>query len=462
MATLYRKYRPQTFEEVIGQSHVVQTLQNALSADRLAHAYLFTGPRGVGKTSIARILAKAVNCTDPKNRPCGKCKNCLAIADGSFIDLIEIDAASNRGVDDIRDLREKINFAPSLGKKKVYIIDEVHMLTKEAFNALLKTLEEPPAHSIFIFATTEIHKVPQTIISRCQRFDFGFGSKEMILESIKKIASKEGLKMSDEIAELVYRVSGGSFRDAQSLLDQLSSHMTGKDFGIEDAAKILHLAEFAEINDFIEILKLNSASKSIQFLAGLREKGIDFEQFNHHLILRLRSMAIEKILEDKDGLWEIVAIKKFTEALASAKISPIDVLPLEIACIELAQKSAEVLLQVHSEATPQTDKKESKDEAKKHSVLSSEAKIAIIESVGSKNKPLASLLGSAIWVQDGKNIVIKVEYPFHKDTIMNKNNLSFIANCVDGLLEGPVKIDCEVCKSGEMDEDISEVFGLAS
>jgi DNA polymerase III gamma/tau subunit len=342
------------------------------------------------------------------------------------------------------------------------------MLTKEAFNALLKTLEEPPSHSIFIFATTEIHKVPQTIISRCQRFDFGFGSKEMILASVNDIASKEGLKISDEVAELVYRVSGGSFRDAQSLLDQLSSHMTGKDFSIEDATKILHLAEFAEINDFIEILKLNNASQSIQFLGSMRDKGIDFEQFNHHLILRLRSMAIEKILEDQDGLWEVEAIKKFTEALQMSKISPIDVLPLEIACIELAKKPTEVVLQVSAtQASPDAKDSKVKDlepakaQASKHKVLSSEAKIAIIESVGAKNKPLASLLGSAVWVQDDKNIIIRVEYPFHKDTIMNKNNLNFIATCVDSMLEGPVKIECHVCKEGEMDEDISDVFDLA-
>src|SRR5512146_2496814 len=192
---LYRKYRPRGWDQVIGQGHVVQTLRNAIVSDRVGHAYLFAGPRGTGKTTLARLLAKAVNCLaeDPKQRPCNECENCKAVNENRFMDLIEIDAASNTGVDDIRDLRDKINFSPSQGKFKVYIIDEVHMLSTPAFNALLKTLEEPPPHAIFILATTEVHKIPATVLSRCQRYEFRRIPVKDILKQLDIIVKNQGL-----------------------------------------------------------------------------------------------------------------------------------------------------------------------------------------------------------------------------------------------------------------------------
>ena len=216
---LYRKWRSQTFEEVIGQEHVALTLRNALRDGRLSHAYLFTGPRGTGKTSTARILAKAINCLaeDPAARPCNHCRICVGITEGRQLDLIEIDAASNRGIDEIRDLREKIGFRPNEARYKVYIIDEVHMLTKEAFNALLKTLEEPPPHAIFVLATTEPDRVPETVRSRCQRFDFRRVPTAQIAGHLKEILDAEGARAAPEALQAIARRSTGSMRDAISL-----------------------------------------------------------------------------------------------------------------------------------------------------------------------------------------------------------------------------------------------------
>src|SRR5438105_6214530 len=217
-----RRYRPQQFADLIGQEPVAQALRNALTGDRVAHAYLFTGARGVGKTSAARILAKALNCEKgPTVTPCDKCSSCVAIASGDDIDVREIDGASNRSIDDVRAIRQDVSTRPTRGRYKIYIIDEVHMLTKEAFNALLKTLEEPPPHVKFIFATTEVQKVPITILSRCQRFDFGNISAERIAKQLRAVVDAEKMKADDDALELIARRAGGSMRDAQSLLDQL-------------------------------------------------------------------------------------------------------------------------------------------------------------------------------------------------------------------------------------------------
>jgi len=217
--SLYRKWRPQTFEDIIGQKHITQTLINAISLNRISHAYIFSGPRGVGKTTTARILAKSLNCVKgPTAHPCNKCERCIRITDGYSMDVIEIDGASNRGIDDIRDLRNKVKFTPAEGKYKVYIIDEVHMLTTEAFNALLKTLEEPPSHVIFIFATTNPHKIPSTILSRCQWFNFRRIALEDIVAKLKIIVKDEGLKIDDKVLDIIARNSTGSMRDAESTL----------------------------------------------------------------------------------------------------------------------------------------------------------------------------------------------------------------------------------------------------
>ena len=237
----YRKYRPSTFTDVVGQEHIIKTLENAVKSGKTSHAYLFTGSRGTGKTSCAKILAKAVNCINPHDgNPCNECEICKGIDSGVILDIIEIDAASNNGVDNIRDLREEANFTPANAKFRVYIIAEVHMLSIGAFNALLKTLEEPPAHVIFILATTEVHKLPSTILSRCQRFDFKRIPPEAISERLKEVAVKENLQISDDGAMLIARIADGAMRDALSLLDRCSSHE-----GLIDSAAVASSAGLA-------------------------------------------------------------------------------------------------------------------------------------------------------------------------------------------------------------------------
>src|SRR5512147_734901 len=231
---LARKWRPQVFDDVVGQGHITRTLQNAITSGRLSHAFLFSGPRGVGKTTTARILAKALNCAEgPTPTPCGKCDSCIETAAGTSVDVIEIDGASNRGIEHIRELRETVRYAPVGGKYKVYVIDEVHMLTNEAFNALLKTLEEPPPHVLFIFATTEPQKIPATIHSRCQRYGFKRIALAEIVLKLKEIAGKEGIVVSDMGLGMIARAAEGSMRDSHSLLDQAVSY-SGMEIGDED------------------------------------------------------------------------------------------------------------------------------------------------------------------------------------------------------------------------------------
>ena len=313
---LYRKYRPKTFGEIVNQKHVVQTLTNAILRGKIAHAYLFFGPRGTGKTTIARILAKAVNCLnlntqnrsrvnlvagqnaiEPEQRngyePCNRCSACQEINEGRALDLIEIDAASNRGIDEIRELREGIKFSPTRLKYKVFIIDEVHMLTREAFNALLKTLEEPPAHAIFILATTEIHKMPQTIISRCQSFSFHKFVLSDIVKRLKFIADQEKVKIDQGSLELIALNADGAIRDAESLLGQVMA-MEDKEITLEEVKTILGVVDISAVVEMVDYLTAKNAAGAIMFINKLVEEGYDMEQFVKSLINYLRKMMILK------------------------------------------------------------------------------------------------------------------------------------------------------------------------
>jgi DNA polymerase-3 subunit gamma/tau len=302
---LARKWRPQLFEDVVGQGHITRTLQNAIATNRLAHAFLFSGPRGVGKTTTARILAKALNCTEgPTPTPCGKCSSCLETAAGSSVDVIEIDGASNRGIEHIRELREAVRYAPVGGKYKVYVIDEVHMLTNEAFNALLKTLEEPPPHVIFIFATTEPQKIPATIHSRCQRYGFKRVAVHEIIERLRTIATSEGIKISDSGLAMIARAAEGSMRDSQSLLDQSVSY-SGMEIKDEELQATLGSVAQAALLQFSSGLLARNASGLLEQIDALLEQGQDMRQFLTGVVEHLRNLLVVKIAQDPVQIIEL-------------------------------------------------------------------------------------------------------------------------------------------------------------
>ena len=350
---LYRKWRPRTWDDVVGQQHVIQTLRNAVAAERVAHAYLFAGPRGTGKTTTARLLAKAVNCLepDPAQRPCDHCDHCEAINAGRFMDLIEIDAASNTSVDDIRELRDKIAFAPSQGRYKVYIIDEVHMLSTAAFNALLKTLEEPPSHAIFVLATTEIHKIPATVLSRCQRYEFRRIPVAEMTAYLQRIVEGEGLEAEPQALQWIARQATGSLRDAISLLDQMAS--TGKPITVGLAREVLGTAEEQAIGALVEALLARESARGLSVIHTALDSGADPRQLARQVVAYLRQLLLTKTgnadlldlpPEARPTLAQqaqalalpdlLRAIRAFTHAAAEARADWHPGLPLEMAFLE--------------------------------------------------------------------------------------------------------------------------------
>ncbi len=295
--SLYRKWRPQTFEDIIGQKHITQTLINAISLNRISHAYIFSGPRGVGKTTTARILAKSLNCEKgPTPYPCNKCERCIRITNGYSMDVMEIDGASNNGVDSIRELRNKVNFAPAEGRYKIYIIDEVHMLSQGAFNALLKTLEEPPLHVIFIFATTDPHKIPSTILSRCQWFNFRRISLADIVAKLKMIAKDEKLSIDDKTLDIIARSSTGSMRDAESALDQIIAYC-GKDITSQSVREVLGIIEEEVFFEFLEAIIKNDTLKGIELISRISDLGEDASQFIKNLMEYVHNLSLATVCQ---------------------------------------------------------------------------------------------------------------------------------------------------------------------
>ena len=355
---LYRKYRPSSFSEVVGQEHVVKTLKNAIKRGKIAHAYLFSGPRGIGKTTIARILAKAANCKDIKDgEPCNKCDVCKNINQNRFLDLVEIDAATHTQVDKIRDIIEKINFSPASGKYKVYIIDEVHMLSKGAFNALLKTLEEPPKHVIFILATTEIHKIPATIISRCQRFDFRRIKISEIKKRLEGIAKQEKVKVEKGVFDFIAVNSSGGMRDSESLFGQILS-LEDKDITLKEVQEILALADISKTVKLVELIIEKKYSEAVSYISKITNDGYDLEQFAESVVEYCRKLLLIKIspeiksnfsleitedqimelesISQKTAISQIVKmIRAFIQAREEIKSSIIPQLPLELAIAEI-------------------------------------------------------------------------------------------------------------------------------
>lgn len=336
----YRKYRPSTFTDVVGQQHITTTLENAVKTGKTSHAYLFTGSRGTGKTSCAKILSKAVNCLNPQNgNPCNECEICKGIDSGSILDIIEIDAASNNGVDNIRDLREEANFTPANAKYRVYIIDEVHMLSIGAFNALLKTLEEPPAHVIFILATTEVHKLPSTILSRCQRFDFKRIPPEDMAVRLKEVAEKENLKLADDGAMLIARIADGAMRDALSLLDRCSSYE-----GVIDSAAVASSAGLAGreyIFDLCDCIINKDSANALKVIDKLYNDSCDMERLITELTSHFRNLMVSKAVKNFEDMiicsqGEIEIIREQSARTTLATI---------MSCIDILTASASTMKQ---------------------------------------------------------------------------------------------------------------------
>ena len=385
---LYRKWRPRRWETVVGQDHVVQTLRNAVAGDRVAHAYLFAGPRGTGKTSTARLLAKAVNCLDDdlSNRPCDQCDHCLAVNAGRFLDLIEIDAASNTSVDDVRDLRDKINFSPNQGRFKVYVVDEVHMLSTAAFNALLKTLEEPPPHAIFILATTEVHKIPATVLSRCQRHEFRRIPTAEIATRLQLLTAEEGLQVEDEALTTIARHATGSLRDAISLLDQLGS--TGQAVTLKMTQTLLGTATSQSVVAVVEALVQRDPSAGLDGIHQALDTGTEPRQLSRQVVEYLRmvllirmgsretvesSAEVRRQLEQHARAFSVPdllrAIRSFNQAANDARSSWQPSLPLEMAFLVCLEPQAEATsLPEPKTAPPKAAQNPAKPAARSHDV----------------------------------------------------------------------------------------------
>ncbi|MBI5529911.1 MAG: DNA polymerase III subunit gamma/tau [Candidatus Doudnabacteria bacterium] len=510
MAVFYRKYRPQTFAEVLNQKSIIKTLQNQVAGSSVAHAYLFTGSRGVGKTSVARILAKAVNCQEGiKNQEsgikagdaCGVCDNCKAIEAGNFMDLVEIDAASNTGVDNIRELIEHVKFSPSAGKYKVFIIDEVHMLSKGAFNALLKTLEEPPRHAIFILATTEINKVPATIVSRTQRFDFKALSPADILEHLKKISLQENLNLADEVLDLVAQNSEGSVRDSLSLLGKVAT--MGENATLAECQQLLGITDIAVCENLMDLIVSGRTETIPAFFDELSEKGLDYSVLSRDFLEFLRKVLIykttsgqidfsleERHLQKLKDLAEAVAfgdlifiIRLFLKAYKDLAFSPSPQIPLLLASIEagLKKKSSQPKVpaitqnsaQIHQpnievahtpapvpEPTPEALAENLDLTASLSEVESFFPKV--INIIKGINGPLASLIRNSqlLGVENGR-ILLGVKFLFNKENLESQKNASLINSTIEQVCGKKLCISVRLAKEEKAPVQTAEVYAQA-
>ncbi len=503
MPVLYRKYRPQRLADVVGQTPIVQTLRNAVNSGTVAHAYLFTGSRGIGKTSVARSLAKAVNCLHPKDGDAdGSCEICTAIAAGNFLDLVEIDAASNTGVENVRELIEHVKFQPSRGKYKVFIIDEVHMLSKAAFNALLKTLEEPPAHAIFILATTDIHKVPDTIISRTQRFDFHKITEADILEHLQSITKQEKLNLADDVLQLIATSAQGSLRDALSLLDKVA--VLGDKVSLPEAQTLLGVTSIKLSQQLVGLI----ADKLPGQLPGLFDElltgGTDFAALNRDVLEYLRKLLVYKVAGGKSAidllpedlellerqaekfqLAEIMhLIRLFLRSYKESAQSPSPELPLLLASIEASMKagakSEPIVLQTREqpEIAPRRTHAETPSSIIETSVAVSEQEVAledvtmeevaafwpaVIEKIKTINSPLSTLLKNCpLQEVDKATITVGVKYLFHKEHVESKKNYALITGVIHEVSGKHVRLLAKISKGGGQPAFVSTLDAVGS
>ncbi len=503
---LYRKYRPQSFSEVVSQEHVKTTLLNSISLAEIGHAYIFVGARGIGKTTLARLFAKAVNC-QKKDRPepCNSCDSCKTISDGKALDLIEIDAASNRGIEEIRELREKVKFSPSQLKYKIFIIDEVHMLTKEAFNALLKTLEEPPEHAIFLLATTEAHKIPATILSRCQRFDLKRLTVPELVSYLDHISKKEGFETSPESLELIAQQSDGCARDSVSLLTQLTAYAKGK-VDQKLVKDVLGVTDQSIVAKFVDIIIAKNSGQGIDELRKLVEGGYDLNQFTKNLIeyfrkillinvgassddvvlVSLSSEQLEKLQEQSKVLSvnEVVKfIKIFLEAQPNLGKSVYPQLPLELALFELfgdieAQVEAPPVIQDKPAEPIQKPKALPKKVVLPEPVkpitstlkpsnlkLSDiEAKWAeVLEAVMPLNHSVAAFLRAGVLQSFSENyLTIAFKFRFHKERFADRKHRLIVEEVIEKVYGEKILIRPEVDDSLIADTPVAEKQEVAN
>lgn len=473
-SVLYQKYRSQDFDQLKGQDNVINLLKNAVKKQQIAHAYLFVGSRGTGKTSAARIFAKAINCKDPKKNgnPCLECENCQAIADGRFLDLVEIDAASNRGIDQIRELKERIEFSPVEGKYKVYIIDEVHMLTTEAFNALLKTLEEPPAHVVFILATTDVHKLPPTILSRCQRYDFRLGTDEEIKDLIKSVCKEEKITIKDDALSIIVKNAKGSYRDALSILDVVYSGQEENkhEITLEEVQMTLGLPDSEKVVLLLRYLLDGDGAQALSIIEGLEIDGVNLQQFTTFVLDYLRGILSQKIKNefekdfpfDKDG--DIKDFHKlinlFLEAENKIRYANNQALVLQMIIPEMMKPNAKSEIKIVNRDVknilPVAEEKkdvEKGEEEKSKEVNSENITVddirkgweGFIDKIKPFNHHLYAFVGGGhIRSFEGGTLHLEVPFTFHKERIEAPKSKNIICDVFSDVYGIPCKIECYV------------------